>query len=72
MLHNCLVVVVVVHSTDNSVTATGGVHGAKEWKEEEHMTGRRRRCSIKELVEKIEREVAAENSSRKRLMSDRK
>ena len=36
------------------------------------MTGRRRRSSVKELVEKIQRGVAAGNSSRTRLMSDRK
>ena len=53
-------------------TETGGVHGADELKEEMQMTGRRRRSSVKEIVEKIEKGVAAENSSRDRLMSDRK
>ena len=59
-------------TSDNSVTATWGVHGAEERKEEEQMTGRRRRISVKELVEKIEKGVASETSSRRRLMSDRK
>ena len=36
------------------------------------MTGRRWRISVNELVEKIEKGVAAETSNRSRLMSDRK
>ena len=56
-----------------AVTAeTEGVHRADEQKEEMQLTGRRRRSSVKEIVEKIEKGVAAENSSRDRLMSDRK
>ena len=49
---------------------TGGVHGAGRLEEE--LTGRKRRKSVKERVEEIEREVATVESSRDRLMSDRK
>ena len=52
-------------------TETGGVHG--EERLEEEMTGRRRRSSVREIVEKIEEAVAVEkNNSRDRLMSDRR
>ena len=53
-------------------TETRGVHGADRLEEEEK-TGRRRRSSVRERVEKIEEAVAAEKiSSRDRLMSDRR
>ena len=39
-----------------------------EQKEEVQMTGRRRRSSVKELIEKIKKGVAVENSSKDRLM----
>ena len=49
---------------------TGGVHGAGRLEEE--LPGRRRRKSVKERVEEIERGAAVVESSRERLMSDRK
>ena len=52
--------------------ATGGVHEKEAIEEQEAGTGRRRRRSVKELVEKIEKGVASETSSRDRWMSNRK
>ena len=54
-------------------TETGGVHRADRLEVEEEKTGRRRRSSVKEMVEKIEEVVAVEKiNGRDRLMSDRK
>ena len=60
--------------TTSSLTAgtaeTGGVHGGGRLEEESQ--GRRRRKSVRERVEEIERGAGAVVSSRERLMSDRK
>ena len=54
-----------------TVTAdTGGVHGTGELEEE--ITGRRRRKSVKERVEEIERGAAGVENGRERIMSDRR
>ena len=58
-------------SSLTTVTAdTGGVHGGERLKEESQ--GRRRRKSVRERVEEIERGDGVVVSSRERLMSDRK
>ena len=49
---------------------TGGVHGAAGLVEE--VTGRRRRKSVRERVEEIERGAAGVENGRERLMSDRR
>ena len=63
-----------VELTTSSLTTgtaeTGGVHGGERLKEESQ--GRRRRKSVRERVEEIERGDGVVTSSRERLMSDRK